>query len=145
MAERTTLPQKLRRNPEDGRVYVDKNGDPRGDHFVDDPSGGDPVVTLAIAATTLDFRVRLFDSSGIFNPGLPWREGSGEQAQMHFRYPKLKAAQHQVGLTRESPVSYEVQMLVVAKPPTRKPVPVYRDWCRRFFPGGLPSLNKRRR
>jgi len=141
--KRITLPQKLLRKVvrfEDGSLAKESSS------VVDDPLGGDPVVTLAVGGSELKLKVRLFHSSGIFHPGLPWREGTGGKAQMHRQYLKLKAAPPQVELTQwESPVSYEVQMLLVAKPPTKKPAPVYRDWSRRFFPGGLPSLNKRRR
>lgn len=37
----------------------------------------------------------------------------------------------------------ELQLLLVLQPPARKPDPVYFDWEKRFFPGGLPSLGKR--
>lgn len=139
-AERTTLPQRLKRwHFEDGSLAKES--------FVDDPSGGEPVVILTVGGNELKLMVRLFHSSGVFNPGLPWREGKDGKAQVHRQYLKLKGAPPpSVDVTRwEPPVCYEVHMLLVAEPPTKKPAPVYHEWSRRFSPGGLPSLNKRRR
>jgi hypothetical protein len=113
--------------------------------FVDDPAGGNSISDLAAAGHEVTLRVRVFNSNGEFNTGLPWREGVGGKALMHMQYRALKELPPDGVAGWEWPVSYEVQLLLVAEPPAKKPAPVYRDWCRRFFPGGLPSLNKRRR
>lgn len=133
------MPQKLRKCHVENGVLVK-------DRFVDDPAGGGPVVALTVGGTEVRLRVHLFNPTAVFNPGLPWREGAGGKAQMHIQYRKLKLAPpDSASAGWESPLCYEVQMLVVVEPPAKKPAPIYRDWCRRFFPGGLPSLNKRRR
>lgn len=50
-----------------------------------------------------------------------------------------------LGETVWEPYYYlELQLLLVVQPPTRKPDPLYFDWESRFFPGGLPSLGKRK-
>ena len=37
----------------------------------------------------------------------------------------------------------EIQALLVVQGPPVRPAPVYRDWFRRFLPGGLPELGRR--
>lgn len=134
--ERVTLPQKL----------VPWFSEDVQEAYVDDPLGGEPVITLVLGGKKLQFRVLLFDLRGIFNPRLPWREKAGGKALFHTQYRDVKIVPPFAGLSHwEGPVSYEVQMLIVVEPPEKKPAPIYWDWNRRFFPGGLPSLNKRRR
>lgn len=106
---------------------------------------GTPVITVLVGGSQLSFKILLFEPSCAFNRQLPWYELSGGKARLHRQYRHVKGVSPTGVPASESPVAYEVQLLVVVNPPSKKPSPTYWDWNRRFFPGGLPSLNKRRR
>ena len=137
VAQRFTSPKVV-------KDYAVEMGQPPEARYVDDQDGA-PVVTLTVAGNSLSIKVVLFDPVDSFNRRLPWLETAEGKVRLHQQYRNIKAAAPAGVPGWESPVAYEVQMLLVVDPPARKPSPTYWDWNRRFFPGGLPSLNKRRR
>jgi hypothetical protein len=74
---------------------------------------------------------------GSFDPLLPWTMTRAGKPQLRL---------HSVGFgsTLEWP-GWDVDLHITVAAPSIKHEPVYREWQRRFFPGGLPSLGKRRR
>lgn len=139
--ERIVPPLKLARDERPEGLFV--NG--REIHFIDDPAGGAAVATLSANHHDVDVTVRLFSPNGTYNPKLPWREGAGETALVHLQFMDLAPVGPYNMSNVPSSVLYEVQVLLVFQPPARKPSPIYRDWEKRFCPGGLPSLGKKRR
>jgi hypothetical protein len=93
--------------------------------------------------------VDLVGDDGGFNPLLPWRLKGGKPT-IHQIADGLGSAQWtrlgEPGSTDGNPRPSSwcaIHLWLVAEP---RPLvlPLSRDWCRRFFPGGLPSLGKRR-
>lgn len=128
-------------------------------------------VTLEIQSSCCHCQVPLFDDSGRFRPELNWRLTRQGKPSLHRRFfislPEIDQSHPRFNeLPREwgglkflvdengnevpagdawyQPFDLELQLLVVAQPPKPKPDPIYFDWERWFFPGGLPSLGKRR-
>jgi len=80
-------------------------------------------------------RLPILAGDGAFNTDVPWeRSRSGNPYYIHRSC---------LGTTVEC--WWDVQLRVTIKAPPKKAAPVYKDWERRFFPGGLPGLGKRRR
>ncbi len=126
-------------------------------------------LSLEVSGNVCKLRVPIFTADGSFNSRLPWREGRFGKPTLHWQYRFLNLApvspddkdiagaervlriiRSRSGEVRERafvsypPFKCEFQFLLIVQPPTRKPDPTYWDWERRFFPGGLPSLGKRR-
>jgi hypothetical protein len=100
--------------------------------YIEDMDGA-PVITVVVGGGQISFKIVLFDPSCAFNRHLPWYEISGGKARLHRQYRHIKGAFAAGVPACESPV-YEVQLLVVVNPPSKKPSPIYWDWNRRFFP-----------
>jgi len=82
-------------------------------------SGGESKTTLA--------------NGDVPNCLLPWHEKGGD-LRLHFIDRQIAT----YGNTK-----YELQVLCVFRSPVGPP-PTMIDWCRRFYPGGLPTLGKKR-
>lgn len=130
-------------------------------------------VTVKVEKGKLTCRVPAFDADGTFSAALNWTvTEQGKPMVYRSRYLPLEEMENPEGALIESanlvymgvrvdevdgvetdgsrlvyglPYDLELQLLVVVQPPTKKPDPLYFEWQRRFFPGGLPSLGKRRR
>jgi hypothetical protein len=86
-------------------------------------------IAFELGHQELSVDISLCATNGILNDELPWyKTDSGKLciAWEHFVQ------------------SYRISLLVVFDPPPTGPPLVEREWSRRFFPGGLPSLGKRR-
>lgn len=120
--------------------------------------GGDSGVDFSLDERSAHFNVRLWRQEAL-NSDIPWCEtekngklciswshvvsvatgGSQEQQQSVTRTEgrlRLKAKL----IERQ----YRLDLLIVFDPPPSGAPPIVRDWFRRFYPGGLPSLGKRR-
>jgi hypothetical protein len=85
--------------------------------------------------------------SGQLNPSLPWRVSTNGKPFLQLRLydtqlHRLDDAPEPV-VNRSDEMRFEVHSLLVVQAPPVRPAPVYRDWFRRFFPGGLPELGRR--
>ena len=86
-------------------------------------------VTFNLREGTLILDLNISDANAVFNNDLPWcRTTKGKLCieWEHFVFP------------------YRLFLLIVFNPPESGPPMIEREWCRRFYPGGLPSLGKRR-
>src|SRR5262249_51328159 len=129
-------------------------------------------VDVEISDGSCKVQVPVFDALGRFNAHLGWKvTGKGNPAVQGKPYlhrsvflPLREIDDSQTEMPRKhggfrieaedgvetlgpdvwEPIYHlELQLLLVLQPPARKPDPVYFDWEKRFFPGGLPSLGKR--
>jgi hypothetical protein len=80
--------------------------------------------------------IDLLDEGGRFNPELGWKMTTTGAPKAHM-IDWLSVA--------DTDVTQQLQVLVVARPPSLRKAPVEREWLERHFvAGGLPSLGKRR-
>ncbi|MFY9729761.1 MAG: hypothetical protein WBQ04_06815 [Candidatus Acidiferrales bacterium] len=79
-------------------------------------------------------RVKFVGSDDSPNQELPWRLTTNNKLAVFWSYG--------FGALGILP-SYDAQLLVVMNPPPTPHPRDIRDWSRRFWPGGLPSLGKR--
>ena len=86
-------------------------------------------IDFSIDDDRLSLEMQLGKPDEPFNEELPWYQTSTGKHCI--------AWEHIVQL-------YRIDLLLVFDPPSAGPPPVEREWSRRFFPGGLPSLGKRR-
>jgi hypothetical protein len=86
-------------------------------------------IYFTIGPETLAIELRLFKSDGKINEDLPWHQTQNGKPCIAWE----KFVQF-----------YRIDLLVVFEPPPAGPPPIELEWSRRFFPGGLPSLGKRR-
>ncbi len=92
-------------------------------------------VSYSLHNGTLNLMIRLLESDGFLNKGLPWKLTTSDNLATFWQ-------QHIWG--RHEGPNYGVQLLAVFHlPRTRRPRDV-KDWQRFFAPGGLPSLGKRK-
>ena len=69
-----------------------------------------------------------------FNMALPWIETSNNKPAIYWNGESI---------AYQDATHFELQLLVVfSAPPLTRPESI--DWESKFFPGGLPSLGKRR-
>jgi hypothetical protein len=89
----------------------------------------DREVRLSVLGTRIRMDIPLLDLSGErFNPKLGWSQSKQGNA---YAIRKLNLQ----GL--------RLSLLLVISPPGRQPERTYRDWHRRFWPGGLPGSSRR--
>lgn len=94
------------------------------------PTGGRfQNIDYSIDAERLSLEVALSKPEEPFNNALPWYETNTQKQCIAWECVVLP---------------YRVDLLIVFDPPPSGPPAVEREWSRRFFPGGLPSLGKRR-
>ena len=96
-------------------------------------SGGNSGITFDYGSGKLRFDVNLFAASDELNRNLPWHE-------THTN--KVCIGWSEILTNNVRP--YTLDLLIVFNPPPSGPPPLVRDWFRRFYPGGLPTLGKRR-
>lgn len=115
------------------------------------PPTWDPI-RWSVSRSVLTISVPLIGDDDGFNPDLKWELKDGKP-RVHLRaYDLLDVPlphdpepwERELGVSAVTvpDVRYELQFLMVASPRPME-VPIDRDWFRRFFPGGLPSLGKR--
>jgi hypothetical protein len=97
-------------------------------------NGGDHGIRYTLRQSLLTVLVQLLDADDRMNRGLPWRMTSNHKLAIHW----VEDAIARLGRTH-----FELQLLIVFNPPPHARPEDVRDWERRFFPGGLPSLGKR--
>jgi hypothetical protein len=86
-------------------------------------------IAFTLGHEMLALEICLCKPDGTINEDLPWYQTDNGKLCI--------AWEHFVQI-------YRSDLLVVFDPPPAGPPPVEREWSRRFFPGGLPSLGKRR-
>ncbi|HMH05236.1 MAG TPA: hypothetical protein VK579_01020 [Terriglobales bacterium] len=97
-------------------------------------AGGRTGINYALRNGKLQLDVKLLIAPEILNPELSW----------HETYTKKPCLTGEELLEIPAIGSYSLALLIVFDPPLGRPAPVVRDWFRRFYPGGLASLGKRR-
>lgn len=112
-----------------------------------------PVRWTVAGFDQLEVEVDLLNDDGQFNPNLRWKLSSTGAPTAHYVDHLWGApVEHTEGVTVESlfgvlPQSqeYDLQILLVARPPALRRGPVERVWLQRHFvSGGLPELGKNR-
>jgi hypothetical protein len=93
------------------------------------PSGLFQKVRFAIGPEILAIELGLSKSDGTINEDLPWYQT--ENGKLCIAWETFVQF-------------YRIDLLVEFNPPPVGPPPNELEWSRRFFPGGLPSLGKRR-
>jgi hypothetical protein len=80
-----------------------------------------------------------------FNSDLPWRLTKNGKPFLQLRLDEsAMTVAHEADTTSEErDFGLHIRSLLVVQAPPTKPAPVYRDWFRRFLPGGLPELGRR--
>lgn len=90
----------------------------------------------------IELVIDLFDDNMMFNSGLQWGETiTGKPMVFRDAAPvplRIKPEAADMAIT-----SAAFSLLLTVEPPEPKPAPIYFEWSKRFFPGGLPSLGKR--
>jgi hypothetical protein len=105
-------------------------------------SGIQDGVAYVLEGTTMALKVGLFDEAALFNETLKWRETrNGKPLVFRDQWPtEFWMAPGKTGAFRPW---YSLKFWLIVQPPVPKPAPIYYEWSKRFFPGGLPSLGKR--
>lgn len=98
-------------------------------------SSGDSNISYRIHNSQLTAFVQLINAQGGLNRDLPW---------IITRTDKLALRWVVDPIARQGPTHFELTLWMRFHPPPRAKPEDIRDWERRFFPGGLPSLGKRR-
>jgi hypothetical protein len=128
----------------DYTILTDLTVLPRPSGFVDsaktfpgdaESSGGDSNISYRIHNSHLIAFVQLINAQGGLNRDLPW---------ILTRTDKLALRWVVDPIARQGPTHFELALWMRFHPPPRAKPEDIRDWERRFFPGGLPSLGKRR-
>jgi hypothetical protein len=123
--------------------------------------GGHSGVEFRLDDQSGRFDIRL-TKNGVLNGDLLWKEtekngklciswshvvttvsetgGESEQAKKGF----VKARETLRLVAKLIDRQYRLDIFVVFDSPSSGPPPIVRDWFRKFYPGGLPSLGKRR-
>lgn len=102
--------------------------------FKGNSEGGRTGINYVLRNGKLQLDVNLLIAPEMLNPELSW----------HETYTKKPCLTWEELLEIPSIGSYRLALLIVFDPPPGRPAPVVRDWFRRFYPGGLPSLGKHR-
>ncbi|MFI5108259.1 MAG: hypothetical protein ACHP78_05380 [Terriglobales bacterium] len=98
-------------------------------------SGGNSNISYRIHSAQLTAFVLLISAQDGLNPDLPWIITSTDKLAIRWVVDPI---------ARQGPTHFELQLWLRFHPPPRAKPADIRDWERRFFPGGLPSLGKRR-
>jgi len=82
------------------------------------------------------------------NSALPWRVATNGKPFLRvslqdFRFSAVSDESLPIVDASGQTWSFQVEALLVVQAPPVRPAPVYRDWFRRFLPGGLPELGRR--
>ena len=104
--------------------------------------GGDRSIGCCVDANRITLAVELFDEHQLFNPQLEWTETKNGKPQV-FRDVSPSLLQFRRDNPSDPFVDYMFKLWLIIQPPVPKPAPLYFEWSKRFFPGGLPSLGKR--
>jgi hypothetical protein len=119
--------------------------------------GGHSGVEFRLDDHNAQFNVRLWRGDAL-NPDMAWSETEKNGrlciSWSHVVSVATGGSQEQQSVTRREgglrltaklvERQYRLDLLIVFEPPSSGPPPIVRDWFRRFYPGGLPSLGKRR-
>ena len=118
------------------------------------PSGGVPISGMSypdedLGRQPLMFVLPLIGEDDGFNPEIRWRRTDAGRLFAYWSQRGLAAEWHHrdmssQGIAIHRPNSHiDVQVWVWVQP---RPfvLPISREWAKRFFPGGLPSLGKKR-
>jgi hypothetical protein len=89
----------------------------------------------------LELAIELLGEDDGFNPHLEWRQVGTGAPYVFFQQDGLKDTRPPSD--DYGRIEFVLQVLVVARPSPLKKGPIEREWLKRFFPGGLPSLGKR--
>ncbi len=104
--------------------------------------GRDRGIHCRVDAQRIELVIDLFDENGLFNPELGWTETKNGKP-MVFRDASPSPLREQRNSPSDPFIGYLFKLWLIIQPPERKPAPIYLEWSRRFFPGGLPSLGRR--
>jgi len=116
---------------------------PRPSGFVDsaktfpkdvESTGGNANTSYQVRNSQLIVFVQIINAQGGLNLDLPW---------IVTRTDKLAIRWVEDPIARQAPTHFELTLWMRFHPPPRARPEDVRDWERRFFPGGLPSLGKR--
>ncbi|MGE0273718.1 MAG: hypothetical protein AB7M05_21020 [Alphaproteobacteria bacterium] len=103
--------------------------------------GRDLGISCRVEAQYIELAIELFDEQHLFNPELRWSETkNGKPLVFRDTAPSRLAPQGDPGQVW---TNYLFKLWLIVQPPEKKPDPIYFEWSKRFFPGGLPSLGKR--
>ena len=91
---------------------------------------------MSLDDNVLTMRLALLTPDGSFNRAFRWIQRPRRNPFFEVRLPIFFRIDGPEG---------DLKLTVTVKPPATKSEPIYKEWQRRFFPGGLPSLGKRRK
>jgi hypothetical protein len=91
-------------------------------------------VRWSLRNARLEATVKIFKNPGEPNTDLPWRFVQGQKLGLVWKG----------NIGQVESCFLEMQLLLVFQPPPLRQPDDLKDWFGRFFPGGLPSLGRRR-
>jgi hypothetical protein len=97
-------------------------------------------ISYLLRDRSLQLDVKLLIGPQVVNPQLPWDENS--KGKPRVRWAKSLDTGDILNIGRKE--CFSLGLLLVLEPAPGRPAPIVRDWFRRFYPGGLPSLGKKR-
>lgn len=97
--------------------------------------GGVAGIDYQLTNGNLRLLVQLMINNNECDIGLPWIITSNNKLAIHWI---------ECPIAVQNGTNFELQLLMVFTPPPNKRPDDVRDWERKFFPGGLPTLGKRR-
>jgi hypothetical protein len=104
--------------------------------------GGDRGIGCVVDAHRITLAVKLFDEQRLFNSELQWSETKNGKPQV-FRDVSPSLLQFRRDAQGDPLIDYMFKLWLIVQPPVPKPAPLYFEWSKRYFSGGLPSLGKR--
>jgi hypothetical protein len=111
-----------------------KSADLRSFPEVDAIAGASKGVMFSLAQSVLQLELQFLKPPNELNRELPWTSKGNDTLCLEWIYDIFMFESR----------FYEVQMRIYFQEPPGRPAPILKDWERRFFPGGLPSLGKHR-